>query len=198
VRLAVDTDRRLKADLLLSVDPANSLKARPTGLYAKQARRKYLFSLVTSLTISSGTPTGAVPLAASTLFNQPIPFTNELYDADGVWSGAAAPTKITYSEAGRYWIAGTLNVVGVGGHGGTAWQSQLMVLKNGSQYVTGQQLFGALAAGITQVRSSFDRWGFEVVAGDYLELVWRDVSHAAATATSYLGWAAIQGGAILA
>lgn len=176
VMLKVGTDRRLRADLVLSPDTANGLMVRPGGLYAKKAQRRYpwmLFMNTGFLGTIGNLPVGGPSFGPGLTANQSIPFGTEKYDPAGLVDLVNFPTRVTIPEACRVFSNVSLQL----GASATTYEcGQVLLMRNGS-ILEGAQTLSAGSGTATvhspvQVIGCLSSW-VDCAAGDYLELFWR-------------------------
>lgn len=178
VRLHVDSDRRLRADVVKSPAAANALQLRSGGLYAKRGQRLYGWS-VTSTSFAS-------QLANSIVLNSNVPafLAVEYADYGGMIDLVAAPTRITIPAGGdgKWFTKATVQIIATTGAFGAPATASTMVLKNGLLQVAGEWLAmdNTAANGTANMQGYFD-----AVAGDYLELYARFNIATGATAPTW-------------
>lgn len=192
VALEINTGRELEA----SVVPAtvvyarfhipgypNSLVVTEDGLYAKRGRRINPFALQIN---------NSQPLVFTTQLDQVLSWNLEVYDPDNLVSLATYPTRVTVPEAGRYSFR-IWNNAFLSGGSAVNLAAQLMLIKNGSTWIAGQDAYGALAAGAVSLQADLQAY-VSLDAGDYVEAYWRWLSFTTLTATTVIvGSAAWQG-----
>lgn len=89
-----------------------------------------------------------------------IPFTTERYDTDSMWS-VGAPTRITFTHAGKYIVGG--NAQSAAGKG----IRQLAIRLNGGSNIAYE--YDDLAATAARIMALSTVWSF--AAADYIELI---------------------------
>lgn len=196
VRLQVNSDRELEADVVLAAPNVNNaLRITEDGLYVKRGVRTNPWN-VQRLPPYSATAS----LTNATQTNQSLVWGSENLDPDGLVDLVAQPTRITATAAGYYWSRPYIYIASVGENtaAARAVTAQMVTLKNGTTWVAGTDVYWYSPIA---TQTAFQLCGPSYVhleAGDYLEIFWRWVLLELNTATSWSWQGQWAGGRIAA
>jgi len=163
----VQPDRRLRADVVPNPALTNALMVRPNGLYAKRGQRlnPFRFTRITNGTLSVGTA------ATPGNIDQVLSWEAALFDPSGVGQLGVTPTRWTAPASGRYFHS--VNVPVTNSLGTTQVGAVMWFRKNGTDYVGGRTIIaGSNSTALQIVQASMREW-IDLIAGDYLEVIWR-------------------------
>ena len=182
VRLQVGADRQLRADALLSQAPTNGLRSRPDGLWQQPGRRRFAWNV---------TGSGSVPLLANV--NQELIWTRSVFATDDAFA-IGAPTRVVFSEPGRYFSECSIEVTFPMNPDDVT--GQLICLRNGSELVAvGQSTVGkenSIFPTLIMVRQT--TYVDIEVGGDYIEQFWRFLPTTGAALLAGSTWSGMWGG----
>lgn len=178
VRLQVNSDRELEADVVLAANVNNALRINPNGLYVKRGVRRDAWQ------VARYPVSGTLTTALAT--DQPLSWPTVALDPYDLVDLVAQPTRVTVTESGYYWSRATASLTGVGGTtAASEWCAQMYQRKNGTTWLGGQDIVSNnIAATANQAVASCPVYAY-LNAGDYLEVIWRWFSFTLLTQTSF-------------